>query len=188
MDAQATVPHRSSAKEIYFIVKVLPDALGALASTAPRREETRGQDANGANGNFAFPRRVHDPEHRTRDASTSMEQAGYPLSCKYSVSGWLTLPLRPPFRTCVFVASAHSPPSRTRPRPLPFPISLPFLSTSRSPAFALALDSTMVRAPRQADALGADYATRAGRERGMLRMVLSDGLGEYCIPRIHVCC
>lgn len=186
MDAQATVPHHSGAKEIYFIVKVTPDALDALASTAPRRDGMCIHDASGANGNFAFPRRVCDPEHRTRDASTSStEQAGYPLSCKYSVSGWLTLPLRPPFRTCVFVAPAHSPPSRTRTRPRPLPVSLPFPPTSRSPA--LALDSTMVRAPRQTDALGADYATRAGRERGMLRMVLTDGLGEYCIPRIHVC-
>lgn len=36
----------------------------------------------------------------------------------------------------------------------------------------------MGRAPKQTDALGASYATRAGRERGMLRMVLSDGLGK----------
>lgn len=78
VDAQAIAPHRSSAEEIYFIAKVLPDALGALASTVPRREETRGRDANCANGNFAFPRRVHDPEHRTCDTSVlSTEQAGY---------------------------------------------------------------------------------------------------------------
>lgn len=82
VDAQAVAPHHSSAKEIYFIVKVPPDALGALASTAPWREEMCGQDANCASGNFAFPRRVHDPERRTRNTSaSSTEQAG----CSFSM-------------------------------------------------------------------------------------------------------
>lgn len=179
--------HHSSAKEIDIIVMALPDVPDALASTVPQLDEMRGQDANCASGNFASPRRMDDPDHCICDASAlSTEQAGYLPPCKYSVSGSLTLPPRSPSCTYVFVAPAQSTPSRSRTHTLA--VSLPSPPITRSPASALALDPTMVRAPRQTDALGADYATRAGRERGMLRMVLSDGLGEYCIPRIHVCC